>query len=76
MLFLIPILHQTTTGALCNAKMNKLFLIPILHQTTTESAIRPVFIAVFKDYTFEKTVSPANRSGMMYYFFNPVSYRV
>ena len=34
-LFLIPILHQTTTY-ICYKSMNgKLFLIPILHQTTT-----------------------------------------
>ena len=35
MLFLIPILHQTTTGNRNNGNFIRLFLIPILHQTTT-----------------------------------------
>ena len=42
-LFLIPILHQTTTLNNVRCGANKLFLIPILHQTTTaqqEAAIQ------------------------------------
>ena len=35
MLFLIPILHQTTTGHRHGCRTVLLFLIPILHQTTT-----------------------------------------
>ena len=35
MLFLIPILHQTTTSLFRRFKIVELFLIPILHQTTT-----------------------------------------
>ena len=36
-LFLIPILHQTTTGYLLVRNLHQLFLIPILHQTTTDA---------------------------------------
>ena len=35
MLFLIPILHQTTTARRKEKRRRELFLIPILHQTTT-----------------------------------------
>ena len=35
LLFLIPILHQTTTGYFAWRYVERLFLIPILHQTTT-----------------------------------------
>ena len=38
LLFLIPILHQTTTIASWATTAGWLFLIPILHQTTTPSA--------------------------------------
>ena len=34
-LFLIPILHQTTTSSRVKYFVSRLFLIPILHQTTT-----------------------------------------
>ena len=37
-LFLIPILHQTTTEQAMQILINELFLIPILHQTTTKRA--------------------------------------
>ena len=39
MLFLIPILHQTTTGMMTLTEEVMLFLIPILHQTTTPESI-------------------------------------
>ena len=38
-LFLIPILHQTTTILFVNVALAMLFLIPILHQTTTPRRI-------------------------------------
>ena len=40
-LFLIPILHQTTTWNRSFPKISVLFLIPILHQTTTV-AVQPI----------------------------------
>ena len=47
-LFLIPILHQTTTFRQKIATGDKLFLIPILHQTTTislsENSVLPLFL--------------------------------
>ena len=39
-LFLIPILHQTTTNNRCTNSYSTLFLIPILHQTTTHGRRR------------------------------------
>ena len=36
MLYLIEILHQTTTGSLDDQRRELLYLIEILHQTTTE----------------------------------------
>ena len=38
MLYLIEILHQTTTGALAVITRPALYLIEILHQTTTHDA--------------------------------------
>ena len=38
-LFLIPILHQTTTISYRFIALRQLFLIPILHQTTTQSSL-------------------------------------
>ena len=37
-LFLISILHQTTTSTMSSLSISKLFLISILHQTTTKCA--------------------------------------
>ena len=48
-LFLIPILHQTTTRRLASRRSAPLFLIPILHQTTTSCrppAHRPVLFLI------------------------------
>ena len=46
-LFLIPILHQTTTPNLTQTKRQKLFLIPILHQTTTSLLTASVCFELF-----------------------------
>ena len=46
-LFLIPILHQTTTECRRVRKLDKLFLIPILHQTTTSLNFRPTDLMLF-----------------------------
>ena len=40
-LYLIEILHQTTTGKCIECRQKKLYLIEILHQTTT---IRPDYL--------------------------------
>ena len=47
LLFLIPILHQTTTGYFAWRYVERLFLIPILHQTTTIDKIKSVRSALF-----------------------------
>ena len=39
-LYLIPFLHQTTTGILTSSKVDQLYLIPFLHQTTTSLIIK------------------------------------
>ena len=47
MLFLIPILHQTTTWIHRVVDPYWLFLIPILHQTTTAAVAVPIVIRCF-----------------------------
>ena len=39
-LYLIEILHQTTTGSIVTTNKNELYLIEILHQTTTKNSSR------------------------------------
>ena len=46
-LFLIPILHQTTTLRSAPRRSAPLFLIPILHQTTTMEAIAEGMMSLF-----------------------------
>ena len=47
LLFLIPILHQTTTAYVSGGTESSLFLIPILHQTTTLKVSRPLVRTLF-----------------------------
>ena len=46
-LFLIPILHQTTTKVVYTVGGSMLFLIPILHQTTTANTMYLVVVRLF-----------------------------
>ena len=46
-LFLIPILHQTTTLKGAGSVCRELFLIPILHQTTTAATAAPAGLPLF-----------------------------
>ena len=54
-LFLIPILHQTTTPARVTPRLARLFLIPILHQTTTNLSRA---LACFGCFSFQFYIKP------------------
>ena len=64
-LFLIPILHQTTTKGAYTMGGSMLFLIPILHQTTTVSYeylqhVRLFLIPILHQTTTDVTTSVIN----------------
>ena len=63
MLFLIPILHQTTTLVMMAVLQMALFLIPILHQTTTVTSIYLLSLVLFLIPILHQTTTRRLRSG-------------
>ena len=63
-LFLIPILHQTTTPREYSRAEAWLFLIPILHQTTTPSFRRAAASMLFLIPILHQTTTTGNREAL------------
>ena len=61
LLFLIPILHQTTTRSPVIFSARMLFLIPILHQTTTDTDARLLVDCCF---SFQFYIKPQQPTGI------------
>ena len=58
-MYLIEILHQTTTNVLCVFKRVKLYLIEILHQTTTaDPAIRAIQRCILSKFYIKPQQNP------------------
>ena len=74
MLFLISILHQTTTVAHWHIATNLLFLISILHQTTTLSLLhnfswRLFLISILHQTTTARRLMPYHGSCFLFQFY-------
>ena len=67
-LFLISILHQTTTSTMSSLSISKLFLISILHQTTTYSStqttVRQLFLISILHQTTTARALPNTRASL------------
>ena len=59
MLYLIEILHQTTTPAVATNNLQQLYLIEILHQTTTKATRRWEKLMLYLIEILHQTTTPA-----------------
>ena len=69
LLYLIEILHQTTTYSDTGRRDGKLYLIEILHQTTTSASVMPLMSGLYLIEILHQTTTPPHgmrRSAWLY----------